>query len=121
MGVHVATCGYVYVCTAVTGGRRTGGHPGGRYRANGNTYKLALWGEGGHGGSPNVEAGKMHQHAEHFTMGPFSEKRKQQTPLKQKQKQKQGAGPSFPVGYLADRRGPGQKGRAAGWARARGP
>ena len=26
------------------------------------TYMLALWGKGGCGGSPNVEAGKMYQH-----------------------------------------------------------
>jgi hypothetical protein len=51
------------------GGRRTGGHPGGRrtggrYTADGHTYMLTLWGKGGYGGSPNVEAGEMYQHQE---------------------------------------------------------
>ena len=44
-------------------GRRTGGYPGGRYGAmsNGRVACMPeLWGKGGHGGSPNAEAGKAH-------------------------------------------------------------
>ena len=47
---------------------RTGGHPGGQrtggalYYDYGWAYMLALWGKGGYGGSPKVEAGKMYQH-----------------------------------------------------------
>jgi len=51
------------------GGRRTGGRadtPAGRGRGGalyyGWAYMLTLWGKGGYGGSPNVEAGKMYQH-----------------------------------------------------------
>ena len=47
------------------GGRRTGGRadtPAGRGRGGalyyGWAYMLTLWGKGGYGGSPNVEAGK---------------------------------------------------------------
>ena len=50
------------------GGRRTGGRadtPAGRGRGGalyyGWAYMLTLWGKGGYGGSPNVEAGKMYQ------------------------------------------------------------
>jgi hypothetical protein len=45
---------------------RTGGHPGeqrtGGALCHGWACMLTPWGKGGHGGSPNVEAGKMHQH-----------------------------------------------------------
>jgi hypothetical protein len=55
------------------GGRRTGGHPGGGGRADTPAgggqagamlrmgYMLTPWGKGGHGRTPNAEAGKTHQ------------------------------------------------------------
>ena len=62
---------YIYYCIVwratsgrrTPGGRRTGGHPGGTADRGGAlycgwAYMLTLWGKGGCGGSPNVEAGK---------------------------------------------------------------
>ena len=46
--------------TPAGGGQRTGGHGGGALYY-GYAYMLTLWGKGGYGGSPNVEAGKMYQ------------------------------------------------------------
>jgi hypothetical protein len=71
--MHVLKCGGPPADGGHPGGRRTGGragHPGGQ-RTGGAlhyrwAYMLALWGKGGHGGSPNVEAGKMFQHAALF-------------------------------------------------------
>jgi hypothetical protein len=45
------------------GGRRTGG----RYTTDGHTC-LRYGGKGGHGGSPNTEAGKMYQHTECYEL-----------------------------------------------------
>ena len=44
------------------GGRRAGGHSGGRYATGGHITNAHATGEGGYGGSPNAEAGKMYQH-----------------------------------------------------------
>ena len=61
----------------MAGHQRTADTPAGGGRADGRTprraadrgalyygwaYMLTLWGKGGYGGSPNVEAGKMYQH-----------------------------------------------------------
>jgi hypothetical protein len=51
--------------TPAGGGRAdtpVGGGQGGAILQMGILYVLTLWGKGGYGGSPNVEAGKMHQH-----------------------------------------------------------
>ena len=60
----------------MAGHQRTADTPAGGGRADGRTprraadrgalyygwaYMLTLWGKGGYGGSPNVEAGKMYQ------------------------------------------------------------
>jgi hypothetical protein len=63
----------------MAGHQRTADTPAGGGQADGRTprraedgggalcygweYMLTLWGKGGYGGSPNVEAGKMYQHA----------------------------------------------------------
>jgi hypothetical protein len=69
---------YIYVYLLKHGGPPAdGGHPGGRRTGGqadtpagsgqggalcyGWVHMLTLWGKGGHGGSPNAEAGKVHQ------------------------------------------------------------
>ena len=76
--MHGGTRGYTWLClcecysnrrkagTPADGGRADtpagGGQAGTMLRmTDGHAYMFALWGKGGHGGSPNVEAGKMYQ------------------------------------------------------------
>ena len=64
---------YVYMCVLKHyGPPADGGHPGGRrtggrYTTDGHTC-LRYGGKGGHGGSPNTEAGKMYQHTECYEL-----------------------------------------------------
>jgi hypothetical protein len=73
-----ATYGFIYIYIYTKVWRATSGRRTPRRAADGRTprraadrralyygwaYMLTLWGKGGYGGSPNVEAGKMYQQA----------------------------------------------------------